>query len=42
VGFGHRSFVGSGVWIAPGRFVPNEVRIARPADLMVLKPGEGR
>lgn len=39
--FGHRSFVGSGVWIAPGRVVPTGARLARPPELIVTKPGEG-
>ena len=38
--FGHRSFVGSGVWIGPGRIVPEDARLVRPPELMVLKPDQ--
>ncbi len=38
--FGHHSFVGSGVWIAPGRVIPENARIARPATAMVMNPNE--
>lgn len=36
--FGPQSFVGSGVWIAPGRVIPRGAQIARPPEAMVLKP----
>jgi len=40
--FGHRSFIGSGVWIAPGRVVPEGARIGRTRAEMVMDPGTPR
>ncbi len=34
---GHRAFLGSGIWIAPGRVIGPERRVLRAAELMVLK-----
>jgi acetyltransferase-like isoleucine patch superfamily enzyme len=34
---GHRSFVGSGIWIAPGRIIQADRMILREAEQMVLK-----
>jgi acetyltransferase-like isoleucine patch superfamily enzyme len=33
--FGHRSFVGSGVWIAPGRIIEADSRVVRDRALLV-------